>query len=81
MCNSRSVLSTTDVELRQTSDDVMMMSWKPVDYSENITYEAQVRMVSTQHQDFQQVKCVCVHVCGHLLLVNYSRIVSCILSV
>ena len=31
------------------------MSWKPVASSENLNYEAQVRLLSSQSQDFQQV--------------------------
>ena len=33
----------------------MVMSWKPVASSDNLNYEAQVRLLSGQSQDFQQV--------------------------
>ena len=46
---------TVDVELKQISDDIMVMSWKPVASSDNLNYEAQVRLLSGQSQDFQQV--------------------------
>ena len=57
---------SADVELKQTSDDVMVMSWKPVDSSDNIIYEAQVRMVSApQPQDFTQV---CTYILSRLFV-------------
>ena len=41
--------------MKQISDEIMVMSWKPVASSENLNYEAQVRLLSSQSQDFQQV--------------------------
>ena len=46
-------LHLSDVILRQTSNDVMVMSWQPVDHP--MTYEVQVRTTSPG-QEFQQVR-------------------------
>jgi len=46
-------LPLLDVILRQTSNDVMVMSWQPVDHP--MTYEVQVRTTSPA-QEFQQVR-------------------------
>ena len=49
-------LCAADIELKQVSDDVMVMSWKPIEFSNNLSYEAQVRITSAQTQDYQQVQ-------------------------
>ena len=50
-------LPLSDVILRQTSNDVIVISWQPVDHP--MTYEVQVRTTSPA-QEFQQVRTLVV---------------------
>ena len=60
-----------DLVLKQASNEMLQLSWKPVGSTHPVIYEVQYRTANV-NQDYQQVR-VCIYVCVRVLTCAYGQ--------